>query len=132
MNIRNLNESDIPRIRELYEKSGAQYPFPDFKEFLAVPAIVDEDDRVIIAVASMPTVEVYLFADHEWETPGLRMEAFKFIHEYVRRDLVSRGVVQVHAFLPPELEKSFGRKLSQVFGWTRSFWPCFSRKVSNG
>lgn len=129
MIIRYMQESDLPRVKELHSRLGFDYEFPDLKEFLPIPVIVDENNQVVMAVASMPTVELFFFIDKEWETPGMKMEAFKVMHEFVRRQLKEIGIVEGNAFIPPQLEKSFGRRLFK-FGWKKGLgWPCFSRRT---
>ena len=130
MIVRYATPKDLPRLFELHEKSGVPGPFPDLeKEFFPVPVIVDENNTVVAAVASMPAAEIYFFLDREWETPGMRLEALRRIHEVVRQDLHSRGIVEVHAFIPPKIAKHFGRRLVKLFGWIKCDWPYFSRRT---
>lgn len=129
MIIRMLKSSDIPRLKEIYTKMGIPLEFPDLQEFLPIPVVVNENNEVVAAVGCMPAVEIYLFLDKDWETPGMRLEAFRALHEWVRRDLFSRGIKEAHAFVPPDLEKPFGKRLLRSFGWIRSHWPCFSRRT---
>jgi hypothetical protein len=133
MNTRWTEVSDLPRLKELHERSGLDYKFPNLDEFFPVPSIVDDDNRPVITVASMPTVELFFFVDSEWETPGIRMEAFKSIHEFVRIDLHSRGVVEANAWVPPQMAKPFGRRLMKM-GWDhpRAGWTCYSRRTDHG
>lgn len=133
MTIRGMLPSDIPRLEQLHKEAGFDYPFPKLdKDFLPVPVIVDENNQVVMAIASMPCVEVFFFMDKNWETPGMKMEAFRLIHEFARRELSRKGFVEVNAFLPPEIEKSFGRKLIKKFKWRKGLgWPCFSRRLDN-
>lgn len=128
MIIRMLKSSDIPRLKKIYKKMGIPLPFPNLKDFLPIPVIVNEKNQVVAAVGMLPTVEIYLFMDRNWETPGMRLEAFRVIHEWVRKDLRCRGVKEANAFVPPYLEKSFGRRLLAL-KWTKSKWPCFSRRT---
>jgi hypothetical protein len=132
MKIRQVRENEIGRIKELYEKLGADYEFPNLDEFFPIQAVVDSNDSPIVVVASLPTVELFSFFDPEWETPGMRMEAFKLIHEFVRKDLKSLGIVQAEAWVPPELAKTFGRRLARM-GWskTREGWPCYTRRTDH-
>ena len=131
MIVRMLRESDVPRLKRIYKKMGIPLPFPNLKEFFPMPVIVDEQNRVVMGVGMIPTVEVWLFVDKKWETPGMRQEAFRVLHERVRKDLRSRGIVQAHAFLPPDMEKQFGRRLTKLFGWIKESWPCFFRRTDH-
>ncbi len=138
MTLRPLRESDIPRLRELYELQGFAYPFPEFasQPWAACWAIVDEADCVMEAVAARYTVELYLFADPRWKTPRWRFEAFRQLHEQIRLSLLALGLKDAHCWIPPQLEKSFARRLRNGFGWMRNGWLCLSRtterKVARG
>lgn len=129
MIVRMLKASDIPRLKRIYKKMGVPLPFPNLNEFLPIPVVVDEKNRVVAAVGSVPTVEVWLFLDKDWETPGMRLEAFRILHDWVQKDLYSSGVIQVHAFVPPSFEKSFSKRLVKSFGWIKETWPCFFRRT---
>jgi len=129
MKIRQIQNRDIDKLKEIHSASGFDYKFPNLNEFFPIPAVVDENDIPVLVVASLPTVELFLLADSTWETPGIRMEAFKLIHEFVRRDLQSRGIVEAVAWIPPELSKSFLRRLNKM-GWNSGRgWPCYSRRT---
>jgi hypothetical protein len=138
--VRKLRESDIPVLKELHERRGFGYSFPDLwdyklnrisQEFADVQVRVDEEDRPVIAVACRKTVEAYLWMDEQWRTPRWRMAALVEIHEAVRVRLVELGVRDIHAWLPPEVCKAFGKRLRQVFGWLPSRWQCWSRRTES-
>lgn len=119
-------------MREIHSKMGIEYPFPNLEEdFLPVMVAVDENNQVVMAVATMPVVEVFLFVDREYETPGIKLETFKNLHEITRLMLLRRGFVEVNAFIPPQLV-NFGRRLKK-FGWSMGnpAWRSFSRRVKN-
>ena len=127
---RYLTREDLPRLKELHEKSGVPLQFPDIEnEFFPIPVIVDEDNRVVAAVGSVPAAEIWFFLDHEWETPGMRLEALRIIHEIVRKDLQSRAIVLVNASVPPNIPKSFGQKLVKIFHWMKCDWNHFTRRT---
>jgi hypothetical protein len=125
---RDLNKGDLPRLRELV--SGYDYKIPNLDKFLETFAIV-EDGEVKVAVAARPTVELYLFCDPNWETPGMREQALKIVHENMRMRLMARGIEDAHAWVPPKFEKSLGRRLMKLFPrhWVKSTWTCFTAFV---
>jgi hypothetical protein len=129
MKIRQIQDYDVPKLLELHSRLGAEYLFPNLDEFFPIPTIVDSHDNPVVTVAALPTAEIYYFGDPDWETPGMRMEAFKIIHEFVRRDLLRRGIVEVNAFLPRFLCRSFGRRLKSLEWEEGQLGPCFSRRV---
>jgi hypothetical protein len=136
--VRKLRESDIPVLKELHERRGFGYSFPDLwdyklnrisQEFADVQVRVDEEDRPVIAVACRKTVEAYLWMDEGWRTPRWRMAALVEIHEAVRVRLCDMGIQFVNAWIPPQIEKCFGKRLERVFGWVKSGWPSYTRKT---
>lgn len=129
-----MQSEDVPVLRKLYEEHGFEYDFPDLEqdEFFAKLVLVDEDDVPRQAILMRITAEMFLLQDKNWETPGIRNEAFARIHEAARRVADAVGVKDVHAWLPPEIEKSFGRRLKTRFGWVQQLWPCFSREIQHG
>jgi hypothetical protein len=129
--VRKLRESDIPLLKEIHAQSGFSYSFPDLlsDEFVDVEVRTDEHDRPVMAVAARKTVEVYLWVDNRWRTPRWRMAALVEIHEAARARLAELGFRDLHSWLPPQVAKAFGRRLSRVFGWAPSRWQCWSRRT---
>jgi hypothetical protein len=130
MQLRDFKPSDYEAVRELYQKQGFCYDLPDMAEFMAVQVVVDETDTPFIILAARPTVEMFLIMDKEWATPRWRFEAFKLIHEAMRAKLFQAGITDAHCWLPPEIEKSFAKRLMRGFGWVMQLWPCYSRKTT--
>ena len=129
--IRDLRPDDIPILKRWHEESGFDYPFPELekKDFEALRVLVDEADRPVQFVAARKTVEIYLLIDPNWRNPRWRLDGVMQVHEDVRSILESKGIQDVHAWLPPEFEKSFGRRLQRIFGWVPARWKSYSRKV---
>lgn len=110
---------------------GEGYEFPDLSDpvFVTVQVLTDENDRPVQALIAKQTVEMYLLMDKRWGSPRWRWEAFKQLHRLTRVMLRSLGYDTVHAWLPPQIEKSFGvRKLMRI-GWKKALWPCFFRST---
>jgi hypothetical protein len=89
--------------------------------------VLEDDSQIIMAVAIKPTADAYLLMDTAWQTPGQRWWALQAIHEDIRQQLLKTNVVQVHAWVPPELDKSFRRRLIRDFGWLPALWQCYAR-----
>lgn len=132
MRIRDVRYDDIPRIKDLFERHKFAYEFPDFGDgsFVALQAIVDDNDKVVMVAAARVMAELYLLADDTFETPGWRFAALQKLHESMRRALVALGIPSVASWLPPEVEKTFGRRLMRSFGWNKMFWNSYSRSTS--
>ena len=131
MRIRDLRPDDIPYIEQWHSESGFDYKLPDFDSpiFPVARVVVDEDDRPVQLVACRKTVEIFFLGDSEWRNPRWRLEALTQLHEDVRRELERLGYEDGHCWPPPQVEKSFGKRLSRLFGWVKSDWASYSRKV---
>lgn len=129
MKLRTLETTDQARILELFAHQNFTYDMPDLREFVAAQ-VLEADGKIVQAVLARPTVELYFLGDPGWRTPQWRLEALKKIHESMRLELHSKGFADVHVFLPPEKEKSFGRRLMRQFHWTRPLWRCLTRPTA--
>jgi hypothetical protein len=130
MQLRDFKPSDYEAVKKLYQKQGFEYDLPDMAAFMEIQVVVDEQDKPFMFLAARPTVEMFLILDKEWATPQWRFEAFKLIHEAMRAKLETVGISDVHCWLPPEIEKSFAKRLMRGFGWVKQLWPCYSRKTT--
>ena len=131
MKIRPIKESDVEYLRRWHAGSGFEYPFPDISspEFVACYVVADDDDKPIQAYLAKETIEMYALFDPQWQTPRRRIDAMVEAHEAVRLRLKELGYKDVNCWIPPQIEKSFGRRLSRIFGWVRSQWASYSRKI---
>lgn len=132
-----LRESDLPCLKEIYDAQTFDYPWPDFSEPQYVERMVmrDESGQVVAAVIARQTVELFFLMDHQASTPRFRFEWFRILHERMRIALQFRGFKDAHCWLPPEIEKSFARRLTRGFGWRANRWLCLSRtteRIPNG
>lgn len=127
MAVRQLKQSDWPMLLELFAKQGFTYELP--KNFAVKHVVTNGNDVPVMAILARPTVELYMLLDAEWESPAMRMEALKHIHESVRRELETRGFEDANIWIPPVKEKSFGRRLMKSFGWKKNLWSCYTRRT---
>ena len=131
MRIRDLKPEDIPVLRRLHQARGYDYPFPDLTapEFVAVRVLVLEDDQPVEVVAARKTVECYCWLDPAWRNPRWRLDGLMLLHEDMRQQLEKQGFTDAHAWPPPDIERAFGKRLRRIFGWVKSDWASYSRKV---
>lgn len=131
LRVRNLRDTDLPRLEALHRQQGYDYIFPDLSqpEFVAKQTIVDELDRPVVAVVARKTVELYLLCDSEYGTPGLRWMGIKAMHEEVSKELRGQGFTDAHAWIPPQIETQFTRRLKRM-GWTKAAWNCYARPIN--
>jgi hypothetical protein len=83
---------------------------------------------ITMAILQRLTVETYLLHDPDAGSPPQRWHNFQALHDAAVRDAALKGLDDAQAFLPPQIARSFGRRLARL-GWTRDPWPCFSRRV---
>lgn len=122
MKIRALEQSDIPRIQELFAQQSFEYVQPDWSK-LQGQALVNDQGVICMVLADRLTVEMYMLADKgEWAAPGMKFELFQQLHEAERRNLRQRGIDDVHAWIP-KCARSFARRLQKVMGWVHSSGP---------
>jgi hypothetical protein len=131
MNVRKYTEADFDRIRELHEQSRFDYILPSFpsEEFFS-RRVVGNDGEVGMAAFLKLTAEAYLICDPKWRNSAWRLEALRQLSNQCNSDARDKGVVEVTAFLPPRVVKSFGRRLSKL-GWQkiRNDWQCLYHTV---
>ncbi len=128
MRCRSLKDSDIPKIREMFDKSGFSYDFPDLKGFHmeCVRVICDENDEPIMAAAAESIPQLYLWCG---KLPPAAMARYvRVLHESMANCMKKLGYTDVCAALPPEIDSRFGRWLQRRFGWKKS-WSVWSKAV---
>jgi hypothetical protein len=130
MHLRDFKASDYEAVKELYVRQGFEYELPDMAAFMEIQVVVDDSDKPVMVLAARPTVEMFLVLDKEWETPQWRLEAFKLIHEAMRGKLEAAGITDAHCWLPPEIEKSFAKRLMRQFNWVQQLWNCYCRQTT--
>ncbi len=120
LRIREYTEADLDALRRMHSAQGFDYEFPNIADPIFVLRLVLEDDAgsPAMAILSRLTAEAYLLADSAAGTPRERWERFVAIHRAAERALFARGLDDVHAWLPPRIARSFGRRLERL-GWVR-------------
>jgi|SRR5208283_2742192 len=134
MEVREFTANDLRRIEELHRNSGYEYVLPPVlsdQSFFSRRIVGDAEDVAAAAFLRL-TAEPYLIVNPNWRTPAWRMEALRKIHEACRQDAIRKGVGEVTAFLPPQVEKRFGKRLLRM-GWKHYVgpeWRAFSYEVN--
>lgn len=117
MKIRALRESDLPHLRTMAEASGFPYVNPSNAE--AVLVVADSQDKPIMACAARKLVELYLWVGDA--TPATKLAALRLMHHAMAEELRKLGYSSAECFLPPAVEKAFGKRLMRTFNWTRNW-----------
>ena len=118
---------DFARLREI---ARAEFDLPDLgSSSLLAKRVVESGQQIIAGAAARVMVEALFWIDPQWESPRWRMEAFKLLHQEMRQELKDKGIAEAHAWLPPEIERPFGRRLIQL-GWQRPVWKGFFLEIA--
>lgn len=147
MRIREYSEGDLNALRQIHSSQGFDYPFPNLSDPIFVSKLVLEDDAGRVALASLArlTCEMYLLVGRGAAENGERIAEsgakahaaacglgrgaaardgrkryaqMLALHAACEQDLLTRGLDDAHAWLPPSIAKRFGRRL-QALGWIR-------------
>jgi len=131
MRIRPYTAADLDVLRQLHSRQGFDYAFPDLADPIFVSKLVVEDDsgRAVMASLARLTCEMYLLADPCAGLPRERYARLVALHDAGSRDLLSRGLDDAHAWLPPPIARRFGRRLESL-GWLRDdAWTPYCRRL---
>jgi len=115
----------------MHALQGFHYKFPDLGDpvFVGKWALEEADPstglRVNLAILARLTAEIYLLHDPMAGTPQERWLRFLKLHGAGEANLARMGLREVHAFLPPEVERAFGRRLVGL-GWYKEPWACYT------
>jgi hypothetical protein len=131
MRIREYRPEDEPALRAMHAAQGFDYPFPDLSNQLFLTRLVLEDDagKPVMAALGRVTCEAFLLADPRAGRPGDRWQQLVVLHEAMRGALHARGFEDATCWVPPRIERAFGRRLRRL-GWVRDAWPAFSRRTA--
>lgn len=127
MKVRPMEQRDLSAIAEIHAQAGYAFPLPDFVSPLMETAqvITDDDGKVLMGAAAKRVPELFLFcAPGGALHPFVKIEAIKMLHEAVRNDLAPKGFIEGFAFIPPEIERAYGRHLRRSFGWEQA-WSAY-------
>jgi hypothetical protein len=131
MLVREYREADLEPLRRIHQRQGFDYAFPDLSDPIFISKLVVEGDASKIVIASLArlTCEIYLLADPEAGKPRDRWQWLLELQRAGELDLLSRGLDDAHAWLPPPIAKRFGRRL-QSLGWIRDdSWTPYCRRL---
>jgi hypothetical protein len=134
--VREYQPEDLDALRALHAAQGFPYKFPDLANPLFITKLVltygdDTQANGGIAGAALLrlTAEAYLLLDARCGTPRERLQRLLVLHAATERDAWNRGLEDVHAWLPPQIARRFGRRLERL-GWLRDdAWTPYCKKL---
>lgn len=111
--IRPLTKDDLEEVRRLYDASEHRDGWPDFDEMAEAQVVVEDGSIVAVAGARMvPELVLILGKGH----PAARLYWLKLLYGRMLEFLKERGLKRSIAFVPPQIERAYGRRLGK-FGF---------------
>jgi hypothetical protein len=125
-------ERDAGTIKRIHAASGLPencMPATANPLFL-VKAVVEYGGHVVMASFLKGTSEVYLLVDHDQGTPEQRWEWLKELKVYMERRAWELGLDEMTCWIPPEMEKTFGKRLEEL-SFVKSPWSSYTLPLRN-
>jgi hypothetical protein len=116
--IRPYQESDFARLREITEKIGIEYPFPDPQAMITAQVVEDEAGNMVGFAGAQREAQIFGVFDPQWGTPGERMRAFCALHAPIAEKLAAEGIKEAYIAVDTA---AFGRRLMSM-GWRKALW----------
>ena len=125
--IRPYDARDFEAIRKLHAKSGLPAAcLPDARNPNFIVSLVSAKGKDIMQAGFVKlTGEAFVLVDHETGTPQERWADTSELIAHGLASAAAYGIDDISAWLPPELEKSFGPRLESL-GWIKSPWRSYS------
>ena len=125
MQVRPFRPSDAPQLAAMAEAAGFEYANPQNPHIEACMVVADDDDRPIMACAAERLVQLYLWTSEM--PPGAKLAAIRMLTMPLGDKLRELGYESAEAFIPPQIQKTFGRRLERL-GWRKN-WPSWFRRL---
>jgi hypothetical protein len=126
MTVRPFRESDRVPLKALAEFAG--FPYPDFDSPLIETFLVltDEEDFPLTALCASRHIQLYFYPASGLPTMA-HMHALRLLSEGMKAELRTKGYNECDAYLSPEIERSFGRRLVRSFGAVKNWASYYFR-----
>jgi hypothetical protein len=131
--IRKMQPSDVEKAVEIHRANGLdERCFPNILEEdgLANPLFIEKevveiDGQVAMMGFLKITSEVFFLVDHKIGTPEQRWQWLREGTEHLKQLAWKRGLEQITAFVPPEIEDTFAKRLLDL-GFVKSPWQSYT------
>jgi hypothetical protein len=123
---RSATIEDFPKLAEIHEQSGLKFPMPPLVSPMieAVELVVDERGEILMGAVAQRAAELYLLAPAGGLHPVVKMDGIRLLHGAIRDNICPKGYTEGFAFIPPGIERSYGRHLRKWFGWEAT-WKAY-------
>jgi len=122
--LRGWQPTDEPYLKAIHEKRGYKFDIPDE---LAECVVVEDEAGIPRQILGTRVIrEAYVWVDPDWATPHWRWHALKDGTDRLRAYLASKGITDFFVSVPPQIAKSFGRRLVKSLGFVKHQWECFT------
>jgi hypothetical protein len=120
--LRPLEPDDQDTVECLHGESGFDFKFPSLDSPLieAGCLILDAAGIPLAASVAKRAPEIVL-AMRKDAHATVKLQALVQIHNFMRIEMATRGYHEANCFLPPSIEKNYGRHLRRIFGWEKSW-----------
>ena len=127
-----IHDADHATVRELHERMGHDYAFPDLSNSLVVvkQGVVDERGKLVGAAILRLQAETYLWLDMSLPV-DVRYGVVLALFRAVVREAWALGIDSLVAYLPPNLPKTFKNLLTKL-GWAsiRAGWESWTKDIN--
>lgn len=129
--VRPYRPSDFEQVKALHETMGLDYRFPDLTSHLfVVKKVVEIEGRIIACGVMRISAELYLWIDPQADPLELWHAEWALVSEGLG-DAALMGIEDCVAWIPPEVEKRFSKRL-KILGFSKDRpWATWSRRTRN-
>lgn len=125
--IRDYQSGDAEAFKAIHEESGFDYEFPNLGDPLfIVRKTVEEDGKVVQGLMVKLEGEVYLWIRQDWATPEERWARLVELTDAAKQVAWEKGLDSLICVVPPEIAKSFEKRLKEIGMVKNLGWPRFT------
>lgn len=128
--IRNFTMKDLASVERIHRQAGlpaACLPSAENPLFF-IRKVVEDNGTVALASFLKMTAEAFVLVDHNHQSPEWLWMALQKLTGVTLHEAAVKGIQDVSAWLPPEVEPSFGSRL-EALGFTKSPWASYSTRL---
>jgi len=135
--IRDFNEDDLEKAHAIHTANGLhENCFPNLiirtaegkdeaNALFITRSVYEHDGKPAMMAFLKITAEIFLLVDHEMGTPEERWTWMQEFNAYIRHEAWKRGLEQLTCWIPPEIEESFAKRLTEM-GYVKSPWTSWT------